>query len=449
MSEAELYGEHLRTLDRILSDALERSAAMGQGFDAVLFHAGCESFYFADDRPIVFRETPHFKRYVPLRGPEHCLLARPGRRPLLVRVAPRDYWFEILAPPPSYWQQPIDMIEVADAAEVPGSLGLPARTAYVGPSARFAALAGIDESAIMPKALVAALDWHRAYKTPHEVRLIERACALAAEGHRVARKAFESGATEREIHWAYLAATDHIEADLPFETIVARGSKIAILHYQNKRHQTNDEAPSFMLDAGASFDGYASDVTRTWFTSRASADYRALVIALDLLQRRLVSMVAPGQSYVGIHEATHAGVAEILASVGIVRCSAAEALESGVTRSFLPHGVGHHLGIQVHDVGGRQIDPDGTIVMPPPHYPALRTTRPLEAGHVVTIEPGLYFVPVLLEALKSSPAGALVNWNVVESLAPYGGVRIEDDVLCEAGGSRDLTRGLIQGPRGE
>ena len=131
-----------------------------------------------------------------------------------------------------------------------------------------------------------------------------------------------------------------------------------------------------------------------------------------------------------------------------MRCSGEEAFESGVTRTFLPHGVGHHLGIQVHDVGGHQAAPGGGSAPPPPEYPFLRNTRTLEPGHVVTIEPGVYFTPVLLDALRADEASSLVDWSVVEELAPYGGVRIEDDVLCTKDGYRDLTRASIQGPRG-
>ena len=109
-------------------------------------------------------------------------------------------------------------------------------------------------------------------------------------------------------------------------------------------------------------------------------------------------------------------------------------------RVFFPHGLGHFLGLQVHDVGGRQSAPAGGITPPPAEYPSLRTTRTLEPGHVVTIEPGVYFIDLLLEPLRGTPAGADIDWTLVERLRPLGGVRIEDDVLVTDDGHRNLTR---------
>ena len=109
---------------------------------------------------------------------------------------------------------------------------------------------------------------------------------------------------------------------------------------------------------------------------------------MDRLERKLVEGVRPGRPYLEIHVEAHHLLARLLAEAGLVTSSPEEAFERGVTRAFLPHGVGHHLGIQVHDVGGHQAGPDGCTIEPPEEYPALRNTRILEPGHVVTIEPG-------------------------------------------------------------
>ena len=159
-------------------------------------------------------------------------------------------------------------------------------------------------------------------------------------------------------------------------------------------------------------------------------------------------MVTPGRPYLEVHLEAHRRVATLLSKVGVSTASPEETLALGISRTFLPHGVGHHLGIQVHDIGGRQASPDGGLLSPPPEHPFLRNTRTLEPGHLVTIEPGIYFIPMLLEKLRESPAGARVDWALVDRLIPCGGIRIEDDVLCTPAGARDLTRPLIQGPRG-
>ena len=112
----------------------------------------------------------------------------------------------------------------------------------------------------------------------------------------------------------------------------------------------------------------------------------------------------------------------------------------GLTAPFFPHGVGHFLGIQVHDVSGRQKAPDGGTVQPPPQYPYLRTTRVITEGQVFTIEPGLYFIDMLLRPFRTGKDDGAIDWSLVERLAPFGGIRIEDNVVVTKTGHRNLTR---------
>ena len=107
---------------------------------------------------------------------------------------------------------------------------------------------------------------------------------------------------------------------------------------------------------------------------------------------------------------------------------------------FYPHGIGHLLGLQVHDVGGRQRDPAGGQIERPYNHPFLRLTRKLEDGFVVTVEPGFYFIDQLLNEAKQKPIGKMIEWKRVEQLKKFGGVRIEDDVVARPGGHENLTR---------
>lgn len=447
MTNAELYRRHLETLDGYLGDALERAGRRGVRAEGVLFHAGRESVYHRDDQPVVFHSDPHFRRWVPLEGAEHCVLARPGRKPRVVRVVPKDFWLEPAPLAGDYWQSSVDLHEV-DSPEAIGEVTGPLdRIAFIGESRQAAAELGIAEELIEPPELLAPLDWYRAYKTDHEIALFDEAAKLGAAGHRVAREMFEKGASEREIHWAYLQSSGQLERELPFEAIVALESKIAVLHYPHKRGHEAAPGRCFMLDAGASFHGYSSDITRTWTLDSADDTYRAIVQSMDALQRDLVGTVLAGKPFGELHAEAHRRVALLLNETGILKGPADEGLERGVTRSFLPHGLGHHLGLQVHDVAGKLADPDGTEQPPPDEYPTLRTTRTLEPGHLVTIEPGLYFNDVLLDKLRQDPAAELVDWALVDRLKPFGGVRIEDDVLCTEMGPEDLTRRYISGPR--
>lgn len=446
MSDGKHYRDHLEILDRSLGEALEHAGRQGLALDGVLFHSGRQATYHRDDELICFRSTPHFRRWVPLEGPEHVVLARPGRKPLVVRVRPTDYWYDTSLPPESYWESHVDLVEVQTFDQVTGVTGPLERIAYAGSSPEAAAEADIPPELIEPDALMAPLDWLRAYKTEHEIAAIRAAAESAAAGHQKAREVFLAGGTEREVHWAYLQAADRMEFDMPYGNIVAFDHKGAILHYQGKRGAEAAPGQVLLLDAGSVYEGYAADITRTWAQPDVHPVFLELLRGVDALERDLVAMVTSARPYLEIHVEAHHAVARLLAATGVVTTSAEEAFERGVTQTFLPHGVGHQMGLQVHDVGGHQAGPEGGTVPPPEAYPFLRCTRILEPGHVVTIEPGIYFTPTLLDPLRDGDNRDAVNWQLVEQLIPLGGIRIEDDIVCREGGPQDLTRDLIAGP---
>lgn len=446
MSHGDLYPQHLATLDRDLGKALEQAARGGAPVEAVVFHSGRQRVYHADDKLIPFEATPHFRRWVPLAGPEHLVLARPGHKPRVVRVAPKDFWYDTEPAPISYWEQSVDLLEVATFAEAVDAIGSLTGAAYVGGAPEAAAELGIETDRVEPPALMAPLDWYRAYKTEHEVAMLRVAAEKAAAGHAAARDRFLGGASEIELHRMFLEVSDQLEGQVPYETIVAQDEKSAILHYQHKRGAGASSGQTFLLDAGAACEGYAADITRTWTRAGVHEAFQVLVRGVDALERDLVAMVTPGRPYLEIHVQAHRAIADLLSEVGVVDVSGEEAFERGLTRPFFPHGVGHQLGLQVHDVGGHQAGPDGGRVPPPEEYPFLRNTRIVEEGHVLTIEPGLYFIPMLLDELRAEELGKAVRWDLVDQLVRYGGIRIEDNIVCTADGPYDFTRDLIEGP---
>ncbi len=141
-----------------------------------------------------------------------------------------------------------------------------------------------------------------------------------------------------------------------------------------------------------------------------------------------------------MHLDAHFALAGILRDFGIISLSPEAAVATGVSSAFFPHGIGHGIGLQVHDVAGfAESDRGGTIAKPDGH-PYLRLTRVLEPGMVVTIEPGIYFVDLLLDAVRTGEHGHAVDWDRVEAFRPYGGIRIEDDVVCTGEDPINLTR---------
>jgi Xaa-Pro dipeptidase len=143
--------------------------------------------------------------------------------------------------------------------------------------------------------------------------------------------------------------------------------------------------------------------------------------------------------YEDLHERAHRELSEVLQRSELVRASPAEIDETGVSRVFLPHGLGHSIGLQCHDVGC-------ALVKPKARNPALRNTRCIDAGQAFTVEPGLYFIDSLLDSLRESAQGPKVNWKLVDSLKRFGGIRIEDDLHVMADGQpNNLTRPWLPG----
>lgn len=430
------YSAHVAERQRTYALALAAAR-----FDSLVIQSGAPFTYFVDDMDAPFHPTPHFAHWTPLAGPFHLLHVRPGRKPRLVRVAPEDYWYEQSPLGSPFWADEFDIASVTDIETGWKALELKGRVAYVGDLPAQAARAGIANEAHNPEALVKRLDWERSTKNAYEVACIEEAEAHAGRGHKAARGAFVEGASELEIHQAYVQSVGCIDEDLPYATIVALDEKGATLHYHKKR--TNRHGRVLLADCGAQVNRYASDITRTWTTPKADADFVALVAALDRIQLELCALVKPGLPYPSLHHTAHVKIADQLNASGLIKARGEEAVTLGLTLPFFPHGLGHFLGLQVHDVSGRQHSPEGGTVAPPKQYPHLRTTRTIAEGQVFTIEPGIYFIEMLLRPHRTGPAKDLFDWKAIDRLASHGGIRIEDNVLVTADGHRNLTRAHI------
>ena len=154
----------------------------------------------------------------------------------------------------------------------------------------------------------------------------------------------------------------------------------------------------------------------------------------------MCAAVRAGFDYRQLHLDAHLSLAGVLKEFGIITVSAETAVETGVSNAFFPHGIGHGIGLQVHDVGGFAASDKGGTIDKPAGHPYLRMTRVLQPGMVVTIEPGLYFIDMLLDELKHKGLVDSVDWARVEAFKPYGGIRIEDEVACTDGEALNLTR---------
>jgi Xaa-Pro dipeptidase len=425
------YSEHIARLGQLHADALAEA-----GFDAVVIGAGFQRYRFLDDQPYPFAVCPHFQWWAPLdNAPGSFLCIRPGQKPSLWFHQPEDYWHKPPEMPTEAWLSEFDLSVLRFPIEAKALV--PANTAFLGEP--FEGIEGWGFKAVNPPALVNRLHWARAAKTPYELACMRVAARRGARAHVAAASAFHRGASEYGIHLAYLAASGHTEAALPYPNIIALNEGAAILHYTELQSEAPAERRSFLIDAGAQFRGYACDITRTHAAVQGGR-FGGLLNALDEAELNLCALVRAGTHYPDIHAAAHRMIANILAEQGIVRCSADAAVATRLTSVFFPHGIGHLLGLQVHDIGGHQATAEGGSRPPPQEDRYLRLTRTLEEGTVVTIEPGIYFIDLLLAEAQRDGRGRDIAWDVVEELKPYGGVRVEDDVVATDGVPENLTR---------
>ncbi len=429
------FPSHLEEWTARFETALEKA-----GFDSVVIFAGAEQAVFRDDNTYPFIAEPYFKALAPLtQHPDSAIHFIPGQRPRLVYFQHAGFWEVPPEAPSGAWLEHFDLEYVDSLASRASALGRPTgRVAAIG--------SPLDEMgdtvAWNDAALLAALDFNRACKTSYEIACMTDANTIAARGHVAARQAFENDASEFEIHQAYCEASAQRETELPYLNIIALNEHAAVLHYQKLAHTNPNSPSSFLIDAGASCNGYASDVTRTY--CRDASAMQALIDSVDATQQVICDKVEPGLDFVALNEMAHELLAGVLHAHSLIRCTPEEAFERGITRTFLPHGLGHLLGLQVHDAGGHLAGPDGSRREPPTEHPMLRLTRTLEPSFVVTIEPGLYFIPSLLEALRTSEHADLIDWREVDRLSRFGGIRIEDNVLVTEKGHRNLSRPALE-----
>ena len=430
MDPAPLYRAHLDTLLARVATALQRG-----GFEHLLIGSGVLKYEYLDDRPVTFRPNPQFLQFLPLTQHTDCWIAlTPGKKPVLAYYQPDDYWHLPPAAPEGAWVEHFDVRVIRSPADARKHLPPPERCAILAEAD--AALDGYTPN--NPAAVVDYLHYHRAFKTPYEVALMRQASARGVRGHRAAEAAFHRHESELGIHRAYLAATGHHDTDLPYGNIVALNEHGAVLHYQHQQVDRPREFRSFLIDAGGTADGYASDITRTYHAG--DADFAALVHAVDRVQLHLVGGVRAGRDYADLHVEAHRLLAGVLQELDIVRLAPEVQVERGISAVFYPHGLGHLLGLQVHDIGGFMASDAGGRIERPSGHPFLRLTRTLAPGMAVTIEPGIYFIDSLLAGLRNGPHAGDVNWNAIEHLRRFGGVRIEDDVVCTDSAPQNLTR---------
>ena len=293
----------------------------------------------------------------------------------------------------------------------------------------------------------------REKKSAEEIEALERAFRIGYDMHTLAMKMCRPGIIEREIAGAIEGVAKSCGQGVSFPSIVSQHGET--LHNLNAEGVLEEGRLLLCDTGGESLEGYCSDHTRTYpvsgrFTQKQKEIYEIVLEAHDHVAR----IVKPHMMYTEVHNAAYMVLAEGLVALGLLKGSPADAVAAGAMTMLMPHGLGHGLGMDVHDceaMGERSFDfatiaeraaQSGTCIY--------RAAWRLEPGTVLTDEPGLYFIPALIDKCRAEGLyTGIVNYDALDTYRDFGGIRIEDDILVTETGSRILGDRRIPATVGE
>ena len=286
--------------------------------------------------------------------------------------------------------------------------------------------------------LRAGLDRVRRPKDGLELERMRIAALATGTAFAAAVPFLRDGVSERQVQIELETAAFRGGGDaMAYDTIIGSGTNSAVLHFAPTARVLG-AGELVLIDAGAEYRCYASDVTRTYpvdglFGSELQEELHGVVRAAELAA---IERCSAGTEWRDVHLTAALVIGDGLVSAGILRGTPESLVESGALWMFFPHGVGHLVGLGVRDAGGmlpeRRDDP--------PPFPHLRIDLPLQPGMVVTVEPGVYFVPAILQDPERRRRHRNeVAWDLVDRMLDFGGIRIEDNVLITDGGHEVIT----------
>jgi Xaa-Pro dipeptidase len=434
----------------------ERLRAKGGGARGLaLFEGGKAQFRYETDTEELFHQESFFKWAFGVKEPGFygAIEVASGKSWLFMPRLPEEWavWQGRIHPP-AHFQKMYEVDEVRYVDELPAVLGaldpkplhlLKGRNTDSGNWAQPAHFDGIekfhaDTSVLHPNAVECRL-----IKTADEIDLLRHVNGVTSAAHLEVMRRIRPRMTEF-----------HLEAIFRYEIyarggcrftayhcICAGGPDSAVLHYGHQgapNDRVLEDGDLFLDDSGAEYHGYASDVTCSYpVNGRFTADQRMVYEAVLAANRAVQAAMKPGVPWPDMHRLAERTIARHLLAGGLLRGGIEDLMAAYVPSLFMPHGLGHLMGLDVHDPGGY---PEGVVRSEEPGLRSLRCGRRLEAGMVITVEPGLYFIDAVLDPALRDPRYA--PFLVPEAIARFrgmGGVRIEDDVVVTATGADNLT----------
>ena len=300
----------------------------------------------------------------------------------------------------------------------------------------------VNHSSQPSEELIRAVVKLRSVKSAEEIAELDRAAALSMEMHSAARAHAKPGMREAEVAGLIEGMALAAEGRLAYNAIVSKDGHILHNHSHSNILKKGD---LLLIDAGAETKaGYAGDITRTFAVGAEMTERQQAVYAIvDEAKRRVIEALKPGVAYREMHDFSARIIVEGLTGLGLMKGNAEDAVAAGAHALFYPHGLGHMIGLDVHDMEDlgedlvgydeefRRSEQFGTR--------NLRLGRRLREGFAVTVEPGIYFIPILIDRWRAEGKHTdFINYEAVEAYRDFGGIRLEDDVVITADNCRVL-----------
>ncbi len=437
-----------RLLDRLRRRGVPERAV-------VVLQGGAQPHKYDTDRELLFEQESFFQYLFGVKEPGFygAIELATGRATLFMPRLPEVWavWMGRIHPPTHFEAlYEVDQVRYADAIEKglremrPDVLLLlhgrnQDSSSFTAPT-RFM---GIDSFQADRDALYPEIVECRVAKSEPEIALLRHVNGVSCAAHQELMRRCKPGMMEYQLEAAFLHEI-YARGGCRFSaytSICGCGPHSAVLHYGHQG-APNDSAmrdgEMFLTDCGAQYHGYASDITCSYpVNGRFTEEQRAIYDTVLAANLAVQGAMRPGVSWPAMHRLAERTIAGGLRDLGILKGSVDDLLANHLPALFMPHGLGHLMGLDVHDVGGY---PAGVARIDEPGIRSLRCGRHLQAGMVITVEPGVYFIDALLDPALADPALArFLSPRVLERFRRLGGVRIEDDVLVTADGADNLT----------
>ncbi|XP_035666459.1 xaa-Pro dipeptidase-like [Branchiostoma floridae] len=439
---------------RRLCERLRRNDKVPDG-SYVLLQGGESQNLYCSDKELIFRQESYFHWLFGVLEPGcyGAVEVATGKASLFIPKLPAEYavWMGKIHPPEHFRDKYAfdDVYFTCDIAQVladkkPAALlTLLGVNTDSGTTCREAAFDGISEFNVNNKLLHPEIMECRVIKSPMEIEVLRYTNRISSEAHKEVMKAIRPGMHEFELeslfqHYCYSnGGMRHVA----YTCICASSNNAATLHYGHAGAPNDrliNDGEMCLFDMGGEYYCYTSDITCSFpANGKFTADQRMIYEAVLRSNRAVMAACRPGVSWPEMHRLSERVLLQELRDGGLLQGEVDDMMKVHLGAVFMPHGLGHFMGCDVHDVGGF---PEGVERINEPGIRSLRTTRALEEGMVLTIEPGCYFIPALLEpALQNPEQARFFNTEAIQRFQGTGGVRIEDDIAITADGCELLT----------